>query len=48
MTELAVTGSVGYAKKLTVRQQLPTADLFKTGYGKSDLATLLAGIKMFE
>jgi len=23
------------------------AELFKAGYGKSDLATLLAGIKMF-
>lgn len=30
------------------KKMINAADLFKAGYGKSDLATLLAGIKMFE
>ncbi|MBD5535922.1 MAG: hypothetical protein HDQ99_09755 [Lachnospiraceae bacterium] len=29
------------------KKMINAADLFKAGYGKSDLATLLAGIKMF-
>jgi len=29
------------------KKMINAADLFKVGYGKSDLATLLAGIKMF-
>lgn len=28
------------------KKMINAADLFKAGYGKSDLATLLAGIKM--
>lgn len=30
------------------KKMINDADLFKAGYGKSDLTTLLAGIKMFE